>query len=179
MTSNFDRCLGFVLQWEGGYVDHPKDPGGATNMGITHKTLSAWRRVPVTKDDVRALTRGEAALIYEARYWIKVWGSHLPEGIDLVTFDWAVNSGPRRAVRALQRTIDATPDGWMGPKTMGALRRTLDVGRGVKVRIVDEMCDRRQAFYEGLRTWPTFGKGWTRRNEACRELGQEMARGGG
>lgn len=91
----FAACLSETLAHEGGYVDHPKDPGGATNMGITQAALSDWRDRPVSRFEVRTLTRVEADAIYRARYWNAVRGDDLPPGLDLVAFDGAVNSGPQ------------------------------------------------------------------------------------
>gem|GEM_PF-6374819 len=84
--ANFSACLAHVLASEGGYVDHTKDPGGATNMGITLATLQEWRGRPIAKTDVRDLTRDEAAAIYRAKYWNKVKGDDLPAGLDLDGF---------------------------------------------------------------------------------------------
>src|SRR5215510_8682769 len=115
----FARCLDHVLQFEGGFADHPRDPGGATNMGITHKTLARWRKVSpwwkLSKNDVRVLGRDEAAHIYEASYWRQVHGAELPAGLDLALFDYAVNSGPLRAIKALQGQLKVRADGWIGP----------------------------------------------------------------
>ncbi len=101
-AANFERALSLVLKHEGGFADHPADPGGATMMGITQATLAEWRGRPVTKDEVRALSRVEAGAIYRARYWDAVKGDDLPSGLDLAAFDYAVNSGPARAVRTIQ-----------------------------------------------------------------------------
>jgi hypothetical protein len=67
--TNFSRALSATLQFEGGYVNHPADPGGATNMGITQRVLADWRGRSVTAADVKALTRAEAAGIYRRLYW--------------------------------------------------------------------------------------------------------------
>jgi hypothetical protein len=117
----FAACLEEVLWHEGGYADNPRDPGGATNLGITIATLGEWRGRAVTKADVKALTREEAAAIYRARYWKRVRGDALPAGLDLAVFDFAVNSGPARAVKALQRELGVAQDGLVGPVTLGAL----------------------------------------------------------
>ncbi|WP_082555208.1 glycoside hydrolase family 108 protein [Devosia sp. Root635] len=115
MDRNFARALSAVLKQEGGYVDHPADPGGATNMGITHKTLARWRMVSpwwkLPKSAVMELQRPEAAKIYRANYWDAVRGDDLPSGLDLALFDFAVNSGPGRAVKMLQTIVGVTADG--------------------------------------------------------------------
>lgn len=154
---SFERAMPVVFRWEGGYVDHPKDPGGATNFGITHQSLAAWRKQPVTKADVRALTKEEAAQIYRARFWAPVRGDDLPVGVDLVTFDAAVNSGPARGARWTQAAARVAQDGWIGPLTLAALR-TMDAAS-----IIKDATDRRLSFVQSLRTWSTFGRGWARR----------------
>src|SRR5687767_1827204 len=95
-ADNFDASLKFVLQFEGGFVDHPKDPGGATNLGVTIHTLSAVLGRPATKAEVKALTPKTVAPIYRQRYWDKVRGDDLPLGVDLAVFDFGVHSGPKR-----------------------------------------------------------------------------------
>lgn len=153
----FLKCLPIILKHEGGYVDHPKDPGGATNMGITHKTLSEWRKMPVTKEDVRRLTQDEAGRIYKALYWDKCRCDEMPLGVALVVFDGAVNSGVGQSSRWLQRSVGAHPDGVIGPKT-------LEIMNGKNpVTVINSVLDARLAFLQSLKTWPTFGKGWGRR----------------
>jgi lysozyme family protein len=157
-SGNFRRCLEHVLIHEGGYSDHPSDPGGATNMGITRAVLESWRGHPVTKADVRALTRDEAATIYAARYWAQVAGDDLPAGIDLAVFDCAVNQGVGRAVRLLQGAAYVVPDGVLGPVTMRA------VTSANTRKLLTEFVARRMNAYGSLRdTFKTFGLGWSRR----------------
>ena len=156
-SSRFQACLAEVLKHEGGYVDHPADPGGATNMGITFATLADWRGTAITKDDVRALTVAEAGEIYRARYWQPVRGDALPSGVDLAVFDYAVNSGPGRAAKALQQALGVAQDGAIGPKTLDAAAMM------PPAVVIIELCRIRMAFLRSLSTWPTFGKGWTRR----------------
>ncbi len=158
--SNFNACLAHVLQWEGGYVDHPRDPGGATNMGITHKTLENHRRRPVTKAEVRNLTKEEAGQIYRKSYWNAVRGDDLPPGLDLVAFDAGVNSGPRRGIRWLQKGLGVAVDGVIGPKTLRAAKNA------DAVAAIKRACAARMGFLKRLGTWGTFGRGWTRRVDA-------------
>lgn len=148
----------WIIATEGGYVDHPRDPGGATNMGITHKTLAAWRGVAVTKDDVRALTRAEALEIYRAQYWNTVRGDDLPAGLDYAVFDYAVNSGPARATKDLQRVLGVPADGIIGAITLEAIRRANDIAG-----LIERLCERRWRFVQSLSTFATFGNGWRRR----------------
>lgn len=176
-AERFARCLDHVLAFEGGYADHPKDPGGATNMGITHKTLARWRKVSpwwkLGKNDVRALGRDEAARIYDASYWSRVHGAELPAGLDLALFDYAVNSGPVRAIKALQSALKVKADGWIGPLTLDALKAR--VAAGAVTGLIAGLCDGRMSFLQRLATFAVFGRGWTRRVTEIRAAALAMA----
>jgi len=100
--SRFRICLDRVLKHEGGFVNHPKDPGGATNFGITQATLADFRKKPVTVAEVKSMTKDEAGEIYRWRYWSPPLCEALPEGVDYMVFDLAVNSGVSRAVKFLR-----------------------------------------------------------------------------
>lgn len=159
-TGNFKDSLGLVLRHEGGYVDHPKDPGGATNLGVTIGTLSGWLGRPATRAEVRKLTPETVAPIYRKQYWDRVWGDDLPKGLDYAVFDFAVNSGPAKAVKSLQAALGmsrAEQDGIMGLNTLRKAQLS-----GVDSVII-KLCDSRLAWLRGLRTWSTFGKGWASR----------------
>ncbi|MDB5510264.1 MAG: hypothetical protein JWL93_2733 [Hyphomicrobiales bacterium] len=156
-ASNFDACLRLTLRHEGGYADHPDDPGGATNLGVTRATLAAWRGHGVRREDVRALERTEAGAIYRRLYWDEVRGDDLPAGLDAVMFDHAVNSGPRAAVVALQKSLRVTVDGRLGPATLRAARAA-----HTKI-LIGDLCARRRRFLARLKTFRSFGRGWTRR----------------
>lgn len=115
-----------LLVREGGYVNHPADRGGPTNMGITQRILAAWRRVEsVSASEVATLTKAEATAIYKALYWVKPGFNHLdtsPVVIELL-FDMAVHHGPGTAVRMLQRAAGVKDDGIIGPITRGVVGR--------------------------------------------------------
>jgi lysozyme family protein len=140
MKSNFEISLKHVLKHEGGYVDHPRDPGGATNLGVTIKTLSRWLKRPASKAEVRALTVGSVTPIYRAWYWDEVKADMLPLGVDVSVFDAAVNSSPVRAKRWLDAAL-----------------------RSSAVDTIKAYAKRRLSFLQALRTWQTFGRGWSRR----------------
>jgi lysozyme family protein len=167
-NDRFEKCLGEVLRHEGGYVDHPSDPGGATNMGITHKTLARWRKISpwtdLPKSSVAALKRDEAALIYRANYWNPCRAGDMPAGVDLALFDFAVNSGPDRALRTLQAALGVAADGEVGPVTLAAIRAA------DPKTLVNDLCDRRLAFLQRLSTFAVFGRGWTRRVSEIRAV---------
>lgn len=168
-ASSYDRALKLVLAHEGGYVDHPSDPGGATNLGVTIGTLSAWLGRAATKAEVRALTAAKVAPIYRTRYWDVVCGDDLPAGLDYAVFDFAVNSGPARAAIALQRLVGVADDGRIGPITLKAVAT-----RDAKA-LSGQLCDSRLVFLRGLSTWPTFGKGWSNRISGVRSVALSMA----
>lgn len=152
----FDDALDAILRWEGGFSDHPNDPGGPTNMGVTISTLRKWRAPePVTVDDLRNLTRAEAADIYRANYWEECRCDELPEGLALALFDSAVNQGPPRATRLLQTAAGVEADGIFGPITMGA------VLAADQTALLDEFMARRAVHYASLSA--TFHLGWYRR----------------
>ena len=106
MRETLTTALDLMFGHEGGYVNNPKDPGGATKYGITHRTLAADRGVrSVTPAQVEALSKEEAAEIYRRSYWVQSGGDLLPVGIDFMAFDYGVNSGPAQAVKSLQRVV--------------------------------------------------------------------------
>ena len=170
MQGNFEVCFRLVLKHEGGYVDHPKDPGGATNLGVTKQAWEAYVGREVTKDDIKALTPDVVKPFYLKRYWNVCRCDDLPSGVDYVVFDIAVNSGPGRAAKFLQSAVGATPDGVIGPNTITIVKRTtlspLD--------LITIICDRRERYWKSLPTFPTFGKGWLRRGEDVREEALDM-----
>jgi lysozyme family protein len=176
-AERFARCLEHVLKFEGGYADHPKDPGGATNMGITRKTLARWRKVApwwkLPKASVQTLGRDEAARIYDASYWQRVHGAELPGGLDLALFDYAVNSGPVRAIKALQASLKVKSDGWIGPLTLEALKAR--IAAGAVTGLIVGLCDGRMSFLQRLATFAVFGRGWSRRVAEIRAAALAMA----
>lgn len=175
--TRFEQCLAHVLRHEGGYVDHPRDPGGATNFGITRKTLAAWRGVKpwwkLSKSEVRLLKSREVASIYRARYWRRCGAPAMAKGLDLALFDFAVNSGPARAVKALQAIVGSSRDGVVGPITVGAIRRTI-AAIGARA-LITRLCEHRLRFLRRLSTFPVFGNGWKRRVQSVRQAALRAA----
>lgn len=170
MRTNFEEALGAVLIHEGGYVDHPRDPGGATNMGITHKTYASWLRVNgLPQKNVRDITADEVATIYKEQYWDAVKADSLPSGVDYAVFDFAVNSGPSRAAKFLQRVVGATEDGMIGQQTLASVQSM------PSRKVVVDLCDNRLAWLKRLSHWGTFGKGWSRRVAEVRAKGVRLA----
>jgi lysozyme family protein len=167
--SNFDQCLALVLKHEGGYVNHPADPGGRTNLGVTQKVWEAYVGHPVTEADMRALTPADVAPMYKTKYWDVVKGDDLPRGVDYAVFDLAVNSGTGRAAKTLQAALGVTSDGQIGPATLAACKAADPIA------LAESVCDARLAFLQGLATFATFGKGWSRRVAETRAMAQTMA----
>lgn len=165
MKTNWPLVIGWIGLSEGGYVDHPRDPGGATNHGITKRVLEQWRGRKLTKTDVRNLTKKEAEEILKVRYWDLVKGDDLPSGVDYVISDYATNSGPSKAGKDAQRTLrdmgfTLKIDGLIGPETLGIFNSLPEQRRKEFVRMY---CERRMAFLKRLKTFNVFGKGWTMR----------------
>ena len=169
MKQNFAKSLALVLKHEGGWSDHPADPGGATMKGITLATFRQWVKPNATKDDLRRITDAQVASIYRNQYWAAICGDDLPDGIDYAVFDYCVNSGPGRAAKHLQSVVGAKQDGKIGPDTLAKTRAM------IRATVVNDLCDKRMAFLRGLKTWATFGKGWTSRVSAVRAEALKMA----
>ncbi|MDZ5453243.1 glycoside hydrolase family 108 protein [Labrys sp. ZIDIC5] len=173
MSDTLAQTIKLVFGSEGGYANHPRDPGGATKYGITAATLGAARRLgrKATPDEVKRLTLAEAAGILDRQYAQPLRYRELPAGLDYALFDYAVNSGPAQAVKTLQRLLAVEADGILGVKTLEAIRRH------EVTDLIDELQDARLRFLRGLKTWPTFGKGWSARTTHVRETALLMANG--
>lgn len=163
MKENFERALAFVLREEGGVSDDARDPGGLTKFGITQATLAIARGTEVRRADLLALTRAEAENIYRTLYWNKIAGDELPSGLDLAIFDFAVNSGPVRAVKTAQAVAGVRADGILGPLTRDRIANT------DPATLVEGLHQARLAFLRSLSVWRFFGNGWSRRNDRVRK----------
>lgn len=165
MKDNYPACLAFTLQFEGGYVNHPRDPGGETNRGITKRVYDAYRaRKGRGVQSVKLISEAEVQEIYKRQYWDAVRGDELPKGVDAAVFDLAVNSGVGRAARMLQQALGVKVDGNIGLATMAAVN-TAD-----PKKLASDIIAARNAFLRRLKTFPTFGKGWMRRTSALSKL---------
>ena len=172
MTKNFRDCLELVLKHEGGYVNHPSDPGGMTNLGVTKKVWEDWVGHPVTEKDMRELTPALVGPMYEMKYWRTSYCEKLPRGLDLLVFSMAVNAGSGRSVKLLQDAIGVVADGVIGPKTMAKINEA-----NVEA-LIDKFSEARTAFYKGLKTFPVFGKGWLNRTNTERLEALQLAKNG-
>jgi lysozyme family protein len=165
------------LREEGGYVDDPRDPGGATNMGITLATYRQWSDDPNLGDvQVKDLTLQTAKAIYRSLYWNPLRADSLPPGVDLSVFDMGVNAGIWGSARLLQQALGFTGDevdGSIGPETLAA------AGRFDDRRLVNNLADRQAAYYRSLDDFPSFGTGWLNRTQARRDAALAMIKGAG
>ena len=168
MQANYNKCLETILHHEGGYVNHPKDPGGETNLGVTKRVYEEFGGTKDMKD----LTVEDVAPIYKKGYWDKMKGDDLPNGLDLCVFDFGVNAGPGRAAKYLQTMIGTVADGGIGPNTLAKLKEYVDE-HGL-AKSIDNYQEARQAYYEKLSTFATFGRGWTRRVDETTALAKTM-----
>lgn len=188
----FRACLAETLRWEGGWSDHPKDRGGPTMQGIIITVWAGYRGHYVPRggyralrqhmgdaaylalcQDLRRISRADLEAIYRRNYWNLVRGDDLPAGVDLVVFDFAVNSGVSRAVRLLQRLLGLRVDGHMGPATITAAN-VADPHDLVRAYMAE-----RRAFLKGLQDFPWFGRGWLNRCRAIEPAALAMCGAGG
>lgn len=150
---NFEQALQIVLKHEGGFVDHPADPGGRTNFGITERVA----RAAGYQGDMRHIPMDVVRRIYRRDYWDAVRADELPSALRLPVFDAAVNSGVRRSIQWLQMAVGATSDGIFGPRTLAATQAA-DARRAAF-----DVCFIRLEFLSGLQHFNSFGRGWIRR----------------
>ena len=150
---NFDTAFHKLLGQEGGFVDHPSDPGGATNWGVTQ----AVARANGYTGSIRDFPVDMAKAIYWRQYWVPIKADDLPPAIRYAVFDAAVNSGAKQAVKWLQRAIGVNDDGVVGPQTMTFARAANPDF------VLRRMLGERLQFMTDLKTWQAFGRGWARR----------------
>lgn len=171
-ASNYTKLLKPLLGIEGGVADRPlsDDPGGLTNKGVTWRTYDAYRiSKGLPKRSVRQITNAEVTEIYKTQYWDLVRGDDLPSGLDWAAFDFAVNSGPGRAVKELQRVLGVSVDGVIGLNTLKA------IGEANLAKLINHYCDRRLTYMKGLKNWRPNKNGWTRRVAEVRAAALDMA----
>ena len=170
MQSNFDKCLALMLAHEGGFVNHPQDPGGMTNLGVTKRVWEEWTGHEVDEKQMRALTPELVAPLYKRKYWDAVRADDLVSGVDYAVFDVAVNSGAGRAIKFLQSCVGVDADGGFGPRTLDAVK----VAEQNPERLIELYCAKRLEFLQSLKTFETFGKGWSRRVAEVKEKALAM-----
>ena len=168
MKENFDKSLELVLAHEGGYVHHALDPGGRTNLGVTQRVWEQYVGHKVDEATMRSLTKEMVSPLYRKEYWDAVHGDKLPCGADYLAFDFAVNAGAFRCVKTIQRALNITADGIIGPVTLKAIQDANAED------FIEKFSDIKKSFYLGLANYPTFGKGWLNRVAEGKEAAERM-----
>ena len=169
MKENWEKSFAAVLKHEGGYVNHPKDPGGMTNLGVTKRNWEIFLNRDVTEAEMRALTPDAVKPFYKSMYWDKIKGDQLPSGVDYAAYDLAVNSGTGKAAKFLQEIAGVAADGVIGPKSLEAIKAC------DPEQTIDALCDMRLDFLKRLSTFDTFGKGWSIRVADVKDKATNMA----
>jgi lysozyme family protein len=170
MASNFQECLDLVLKSEGGWVNHPSDPGGETNLGVTKAVWEEYVGHPVKT--MKDLTKDDVAPMYALKYWRPCYCEVLPRGFDFVVFSMGVNAGPGRSVKLLQQSIGCVPDGVIGPRT-----REL-ISASNSANLIAKFSETRREYYRSLKTFPIFGKGWLARVDREEQEALDMTKNG-
>ena len=150
---DFDQAFTKLLGHEGGYVNHPNDPGGETNWGVTKAVARDFGYTGSMRD----LPRDTAKRIYRVQYWDAIKADEMPDAVRYPLFDAAVNSGVGQAARWLQRALGVADDGKIGAITIAKAKQSDGVA------VASAMIGQRLQFMTNLSTWPAFGKGWARR----------------
>lgn len=170
--SDFKECLDLVLKSEGGYVNHPSDPGGRTNLGVTQKVWEDFLGHPVSEADMRSLTPEKVAPLYEQKYWRPCYGEVLPRGLNFLVFSMGINAGTGRSVKLFQQSLGCVADGIIGPKTRELIRAS-DVSK-----LIAKFSETRREYYRSLKLFPTFGKGWLNRVDHEEAQALQMVKNG-
>jgi len=170
MINNFQECLDLVLKSEGGWVNNPADPGGETNLGVTKRVWVEYVGHPV--DSLKKLTKDDVAPLYELKYWRPCYCEVLPRGLDFVVFSMGVNAGPGRSVKLLQSSLGCVPDGVIGPRT-----REL-ISASNSTNLIEKFSTVRREYYQSLKTFPVFGKGWLARVDREEKEALDMIKNG-
>jgi len=168
MLSNFPASLALVLKAEGGFVNHPRDPGGMTNLGVTRNVWRDWVNRDVDEAEMRSLTPELVTSLYKTRYWDAVKADDMPRGVDYALFDSAVNMGPSRAAKMLQAALEVKTDGVIGRATIAAATAA------DPVELLEAFSLGKEAFYQSLPTFATFGKGWLNRVAHVQDAAEQM-----
>lgn len=167
-AGGFPAALAYTLSEEGGFVDNPKDPGGATNKGITIGTYRTYHP-GASVDGLRIISDDDVAAIYHAGYWNAVRAEELPAGVDLMVFDFGVTAGPGRSIGLLQSALGVSQDRILGPVTMKAVQAANPA------QVVRDLGARQLAYYKSLPTWPTFGEDWEQRTDRRTAIAEAVA----
>ena len=157
MKSNWERSFELMLVSEGGYGNHPSDPGGRTNLGVTQRVWEEWVGRESNEKEMRSLTKEMVKPLYKRKFWDACRCDDLPAGIDYLVFDMAVNAGVGRSAKLLQQCVGVTVDGAIGPITITAVKSK------DPEELIEKFSEARELFYRGLKTFDVFGRGWLNR----------------
>ncbi len=172
VNPNFERSLKFVLDAEGGFVNHPHDKGGKTNKGILQREYDVYRdNKQEDRRCVKEITQEELEDIYYNDYWVRGKCYKFPYPLCLIHFDGCVNTGVGQAGKFLQRAVGTHADGAIGPKTIMAYEdKVKEVGVDA---ICDSIMEQREGFYKLLAdkdpTQKSFINGWNNRLDNLKE----------
>jgi lysozyme family protein len=161
-ASNWKKSFELMLASEGGYVNHPSDPGGMTNLGVTKRVWEEWVGRESNEKEMRSLTPEMVEPLYKRKFWDACKCDDMPSGIDYLVFDFAVNAGVGRSAKILQMAVGVPADGGIGPITLAAVKAQ------DPAELVQKFSDAKEAFYRSLNTFETFGKGWLNRVAAVK-----------
>jgi lysozyme family protein len=168
MKDNWQKSFEMMLESEGGYVNHPSDPGGMTNLGVTKRVWEEWVGRESNEKEMRSLTPEMVAPLYKRKFWDACKCDELPTGVDYLVFDFAVNAGPGRSAKILQTAVGVPADGGIGPITLAAVKAQ------DPTELIQKFSDAKEAFYRSLNTFETFGKGWLNRVAAVKIKASSM-----
>jgi lysozyme family protein len=168
MKENFEKSLELVLAHEGGYVHHALDPGGRTNLGVTQRVWEDYVGHKVDEQAMRKLTKEMVAPLYRKQYWDVCHCDDLPAGVDYLAFDFSVNAGAFRSIKTIQRALNITADGVIGPVTIKAIQDANAED------FITNFTNAKEVFYRGLANFPTFGRGWLNRVAESKRIAEEM-----
>lgn len=168
MKNNWQTSFDLMLASEGGYANHPSDPGGMTNLGVTKRVWEEWVGRESNEKEMRSLTKEMVEPLYKRKFWDACRCDDLPTGIDYLVFDMAVNAGVGRSAKLLQHCVGVSVDGAIGPITITAVKSK------DPEELVEKFSEARELFYRGLTTFDVFGKGWLNRVEASKIKASSM-----
>jgi lysozyme family protein len=170
MANNFKECLELLLKSEGGWVNHPSDPGGETNLGVTKRVWEEYVGHPI--ESLKKLTKDDVAPLYELKYWRPCYCEVLPRGLDFVVFSMGVNAGTGRSIKLLQQSLGCVPDGIIGPRT----RELISSSNGAN--LIAKFSEARREYYSSLKNFSVFGKGWLARCDREENEALDMIKNG-
>lgn len=147
--NNFGYAFQIVIGIEKGYVDNPKDPGGETKYGISKRSYPDI--------NIKELTLDDAKKIYKRDYWDKLECDTMPWPVCLVLFDSAVNHGITATIKMAQKVVELQDNGVFDNRLKTEMLNT------PPYKFVTRFIARRLSLYTSLKTWDTFGRGWTNR----------------